>query len=75
MISNREILQLAIPADTTKTQWAEINRAIEYGKISQGVKVTVTQGEIMAFNKDQDYWANIVVTKTRFFECLKLIQD
>ncbi|HIB8456732.1 TPA: VENN motif pre-toxin domain-containing protein, partial [Escherichia coli] len=41
MISNREI-QLAIPADTTKTQWAEINRAIEYGK-SQGVKVTVTQ--------------------------------
>ncbi|EOK0926315.1 TPA: hypothetical protein ACNCH7_004380, partial [Escherichia coli] len=25
-----------------KTQWAEINRAIEYGK-SQGVKVTVTQ--------------------------------
>ncbi len=41
MISNREI-QLAIPAHTTKTQWAEINRAIEYGK-SQGVKVTVTQ--------------------------------
>lgn len=41
MISNREI-QLAIPANTTKTQWIEINRAIEYGK-SQGVKVTVTQ--------------------------------
>lgn len=41
MIFNREI-QLVIPADTTKTQWAEINRAIEYGK-SQGVKVTVTQ--------------------------------
>lgn len=36
------VIQLAIPADTTKTQWAEINRAIEYGK-SQGVKVTVTQ--------------------------------
>ncbi|MBV8044553.1 MAG: hypothetical protein JO226_18290 [Pluralibacter sp.] len=41
MISNREI-QLAVPANTTKTQWIEINRAIEYGK-SQGVKVTVTQ--------------------------------
>ncbi|WP_235134388.1 hemagglutinin repeat-containing protein [Lelliottia amnigena] len=41
MISNRNI-QLAVPVDTTKTQWVEINRAIEYGK-SQGVKVTVTQ--------------------------------
>ncbi|EHL4433065.1 VENN motif pre-toxin domain-containing protein [Salmonella enterica] len=41
MISNREI-QLAIPVNTTKTQWTEINRAIEYGKI-QGVKVTITQ--------------------------------
>lgn len=41
MISNKEI-QLAVPATTTKSQWAEINRAIEYGK-SQGVKVTVTQ--------------------------------
>ena len=41
MISNREI-QLAIPASTTKLQWAEINRAIEYGK-SQGVTVKVTQ--------------------------------
>lgn len=41
MISNKEI-QLAVPANTTKTQWTEINRAIEYGK-SQGIKVTVTQ--------------------------------
>ncbi|WP_446226636.1 endonuclease toxin domain-containing protein [Pantoea deleyi] len=41
MISNREI-QLAVPANTTKTQWTEINRAIEYGK-AQGIKVTVTQ--------------------------------
>ncbi|WP_446443363.1 endonuclease toxin domain-containing protein [Pseudocitrobacter faecalis] len=41
MITNREI-KLAIPAKTTPTQWAEINRAIEYGKY-QGVKVTVTQ--------------------------------
>lgn len=41
MISNREI-QLAVPANTTKTQWTEINRAIEYGK-SQGVTVKVTQ--------------------------------
>ena len=40
-IASREI-QLAIPASTTKTQWAEINRAIEYGK-SQGVKVVITQ--------------------------------
>jgi filamentous hemagglutinin len=35
MITNREI-QLAIPANTTETQWTEINRAIEYGK-TQGV--------------------------------------
>ena len=41
MISNKEI-QLAVPANTTKTQWTEINRAIEYGK-AQGIKVTVTQ--------------------------------
>lgn len=41
MISNREI-QLAVPANTTKTQWTEINRAIEYGK-NQGVVVKVTQ--------------------------------
>ncbi|MCD1125599.1 hypothetical protein LPW36_06165 [Jinshanibacter sp. LJY008] len=41
MIVNREI-QLAIPANTTKKQWTEINRAIEYGK-SQGVVVKVTQ--------------------------------
>ncbi len=41
MISNREI-QLALPANTTKPQWVEVNRAIEYGK-AQGVKVTVTQ--------------------------------
>ncbi|MGV8000904.1 DUF637 domain-containing protein [Photorhabdus temperata subsp. temperata] len=41
MIVNREI-QLAVSANTTKAQWIEINRAIEYGKI-QGVKVTVTQ--------------------------------
>lgn len=40
-ITNREI-QLAIPASTTKAQWVEINRAIEYGK-SQGVTVKVTQ--------------------------------
>ena len=41
MIANKEV-QLAIPANTTKMQWTEINKAIEYGK-SQGVKVTVTQ--------------------------------
>ncbi|PHM30270.1 hypothetical protein [Xenorhabdus innexi] len=41
MISHREI-QLAVPANTTKTQWTEINRAIEYGK-SQGVTVKATQ--------------------------------
>lgn len=41
MIAKREI-QLAIPASTTKIQWVEINRAIEYGK-SQGVTVKVTQ--------------------------------
>ncbi|WP_249022780.1 hypothetical protein, partial [Kluyvera ascorbata] len=41
IISNREI-QLAVPANTTKTQWTEINRTIEYGK-SQGVTVKVTQ--------------------------------
>ncbi|WP_315850470.1 DUF637 domain-containing protein [Yersinia rochesterensis] len=41
LITNREI-QLAIPANTTKAQWAEINRAIEYGK-SQSVNMMVTQ--------------------------------
>lgn len=41
MITNREI-QLAVPANTTKAQWTEINRAIEYGK-TQGVTVKVTQ--------------------------------
>ncbi|EPD6701356.1 hemagglutinin repeat-containing protein [Cronobacter dublinensis] len=41
MISNKEI-QLAVPASTTKAQWVEINRAVEYGK-NRGVKVTVTQ--------------------------------
>ncbi|EPU8562571.1 hypothetical protein ACVZYT_000267 [Yersinia enterocolitica] len=41
MISRREI-QLAVPANTAKAQWTEINRAIEYGK-SQGVNVMVTQ--------------------------------
>ncbi|WP_238157656.1 hemagglutinin repeat-containing protein [Aeromonas salmonicida] len=41
MISNREI-QIAVPSNTTKIQWTEINRAIEYGK-SQGVIVKVTQ--------------------------------
>ncbi|MDI6439811.1 hypothetical protein QL195_04870, partial [Cronobacter dublinensis] len=41
MISNKEI-QLAVPASTTKAQWVEINRAVEYGK-SRGIKVTVTQ--------------------------------
>ncbi|EKN3498861.1 TPA: hypothetical protein SBJ50_000427 [Yersinia enterocolitica] len=41
MISSKEI-QLAVPANTTKVQWAEINRAIEYGK-SQRVNVRVTQ--------------------------------
>ncbi|HHQ4555470.1 TPA: VENN motif pre-toxin domain-containing protein [Aeromonas veronii] len=41
MFSNREI-QIAVPSNTTKIQWTEINRAIEYGK-SQGVIVKVTQ--------------------------------
>ncbi|EMZ42914.1 hypothetical protein QSH14_16640 [Proteus faecis] len=41
MIVNKEI-QLAVPVSTTKIQWAEINRAIEYGK-SKGVEVKVTQ--------------------------------
>ncbi|MDI3359365.1 VENN motif pre-toxin domain-containing protein [Lelliottia sp. V89_10] len=41
MITNKEV-QLAVPANTTKTQWVEINRAIEYGK-AKGVKVIVTQ--------------------------------
>ncbi|WP_252187026.1 endonuclease toxin domain-containing protein [Escherichia coli] len=41
MIASKEV-RLAVPANTTKTQWTEINRAVEYGK-SQGVKVTVTQ--------------------------------
>ncbi|CNH16762.1 filamentous hemagglutinin outer membrane protein [Yersinia aldovae] len=41
MINSRE-LQLAVPVNTTKAQWAEINRAIEYGKY-HGVKVAVTQ--------------------------------
>ncbi|WP_445375641.1 endonuclease toxin domain-containing protein [Photorhabdus tasmaniensis] len=41
MIANKEI-RLAVPTNTTKIQWSEINRAIEYGK-NQGVKVTVTQ--------------------------------
>lgn len=41
MIANKEV-QLAIPANTKKMQWTEINRAIKYGK-SQSVKVTVTQ--------------------------------
>lgn len=41
IISNREI-HIAIPSNTTKTQWTEINRAIEYGK-NQGVIVKVTQ--------------------------------
>ncbi|EOU9534701.1 hypothetical protein ACOJCT_002939 [Cronobacter dublinensis] len=33
---------MAVPASTTKVQWVEINRAVEYGK-DRGVKVTVTQ--------------------------------
>ncbi|EOI5718114.1 hypothetical protein ACMS1V_000020 [Cronobacter dublinensis] len=33
---------MAVPASTTKAQWVEINRAVEYGK-SRGIKVTVTQ--------------------------------
>lgn len=41
MITSKEV-RLAVPANTTKVQWIEINRAIEYGK-SQGVNVTVTQ--------------------------------
>ncbi|WP_455722184.1 endonuclease toxin domain-containing protein, partial [Yersinia aleksiciae] len=41
MITSREI-QLAVPAQTSRSQWTEINRAIEYGK-SQGVKVAVTK--------------------------------
>ncbi|MFW1015396.1 hypothetical protein QMW90_12320, partial [Cronobacter dublinensis] len=32
------------PASTTKVQWVEINRAVEYGQ-KRGVKVTVTQVE------------------------------
>ncbi|MFM5810057.1 hypothetical protein ACET6J_05160 [Aeromonas veronii] len=41
VFANREI-QIAVPANTTKIQWTEINRAIEYGK-NQGVIVKVTQ--------------------------------
>ncbi|MGJ8522579.1 Deoxyribonuclease CdiA-o11 [Carnimonas sp. R-84981] len=41
IITNREI-QLAVPNNTTKPQWVEINRAIEYGK-GQGITVKVTQ--------------------------------
>ncbi|CNH85164.1 Uncharacterised protein [Yersinia pekkanenii] len=41
MITSREV-QLAVPINTTKAQWTEINRAIEYGK-NHGVKVAVTQ--------------------------------
>ncbi|MDN0122889.1 hypothetical protein QVN60_06740 [Yersinia aleksiciae] len=41
MIANREV-QLAVPVNTAKAQWTEINRAIEYGK-SQDVNVIVTQ--------------------------------
>ncbi|CNI58180.1 adhesin [Yersinia pseudotuberculosis] len=41
MITSKEV-RLAVPVNTTKAQWTEINRAIEYGK-NQGVKVTVTQ--------------------------------
>ncbi|ELY9421687.1 hypothetical protein SLY17_000605 [Cronobacter dublinensis] len=33
---------MAVPANTTKAQWVEINRAVEYGK-NRGVKVTETQ--------------------------------
>ncbi|EOC5804008.1 hypothetical protein [Cronobacter dublinensis] len=33
---------MAVPASTTKAQWVEINRAVEYGQ-KRGVKVTVTQ--------------------------------
>ncbi|EPT8896918.1 hypothetical protein [Cronobacter dublinensis] len=35
---------MAVPASTTKVQWVEINRAVEYGQ-KRGVKVTVTQVE------------------------------
>lgn len=41
MITSKEV-RLAVPANTTKAQWTEINRAIEYGK-NQGVNVIVTQ--------------------------------
>ncbi|EPB0880349.1 DUF637 domain-containing protein [Yersinia enterocolitica] len=41
LIASREV-QLAVPFNTTKAQWAEISRAIEYGK-SQSVNVMVTQ--------------------------------
>jgi filamentous hemagglutinin len=34
-------LRMAVPASTTPLQWAEIARAMEYGK-SQGVAVIVT---------------------------------
>ncbi|MGN2425920.1 MULTISPECIES: hypothetical protein [Klebsiella/Raoultella group] len=42
-LSGREDFHiLKVPANTTKTQWTEINSAIEYGK-SLGVTVKVTQ--------------------------------
>ncbi|EPD6701363.1 hypothetical protein ACSDK8_001611 [Cronobacter dublinensis] len=33
---------MAVPSSTTKAQWVEINRAVEYGQ-KRGIKITVTQ--------------------------------
>jgi filamentous hemagglutinin len=41
LIISRE-LQVAIPKSTTKDQWIEINKAIEYGQ-SRGVTVKITK--------------------------------
>lgn len=40
MIAARE-LRVAVPSGTTSAQWAQINRAVEYGQ-SQGVKVIIS---------------------------------
>ncbi|WP_338524392.1 hypothetical protein NUH87_01475 [Pseudomonas batumici] len=40
MIAARE-LRVAIPSGTTPAQWAQISRAVEYGK-SQGVKLIIS---------------------------------
>ncbi|MGG4610553.1 endonuclease toxin domain-containing protein [Providencia sp. Me31A] len=33
---------IAVPESTTKTQWAEINRAVSYGQ-GVGIEVKITQ--------------------------------